>query len=222
MLNKENIQAVLFDMDGTLTDTELLGIETMRAALDERGVKISEIEWILFDKVWRRDGTDVTTEEFIHQILQSYKPDANEAEFTKKFYERYERAIIQANLLPGATELLKYLKGQYKLALVTASKQSQAQAILKQHKWQNTFDAVVSQDEYKINKPDPASFLMAAERLGVSPEFCVVVEDSKNGSRAGKNASAYVFGVRAGNKHLQDLSAADEIVDTLNDLVGKL
>jgi HAD superfamily hydrolase (TIGR01509 family) len=222
MLNKETVRAVLFDMDGTLTDTEPLGIEALRVTLDEFDVHINEDEWSLFDQVWRRDGTDVSAEEFIYQILQNYRPTADVAEFTKTFYERYEQAIVQADILPGASELLHHLKGKYKLALVTASKQSQAQSILKQHGWQEAFDVVVSQDEFIIKKPDPASFLMAADKLGISPEHCVVVEDSKNGCKAGKSSGAYVFGVRAGNKHSQDLSAADEIVDTLNDIVEKL
>ncbi|QQR82828.1 HAD family phosphatase [Candidatus Campbellbacteria bacterium] len=221
MFKKENIKAVLFDMDGTLTNTEPLGIEVMKTCLGEIGVQISEEEWVLFDKVWRRDGTEMTTEEFIHQILGSYASNTNEEEFTKSFYDSYEGAIIRASLLPGAKELLGKLKGKYLTALVTASNQSQTQKVLKEHDWQDAFTAVVTQDEYKTKKPDPASFLMAANRLGVSPESCVVIEDSKNGSRAGKNAGMYVIGVRAGNEHPQDLSAADMIVETLIELHEK-
>lgn len=86
---------------------------------------------------------------------------------------------------------------------------------------QTSSDAVVTQDEYKIKKPDPASFLMAAQKLGVEPAACVVIEDSKNGVIAGKNAGMYVFGVRAGNRHPQDISSAHEIVESLSDLVGR-
>jgi HAD superfamily hydrolase (TIGR01509 family) len=218
MLEKEKIRAVLFDMDGTLTDTEPSGIEAMKASLDTIGIEITEEEWVLFDKVWRRDGTEVTTEEFIHQIFETYKPKADERVFTDNFYKKYEETIIKAPSLPGAQSLLEKLKGRYSLAVVTASTRSQALAVLKKHAWQNIFDSVVTQDEYKIKKPNPASFLMGAERLGVLPEYCVVVEDSKNGSRAGKNAGMYVIGVRAGNGHPQDLSAADIIVDTLDDV----
>ena len=60
--------------------------------------------------------------------------------------------------------------------------------------------------------------LLPAENLKVLPEECIVIEDSKNGVLAGKNVNMYVIGVRAGNKNPQDISKADEIVDTLSDI----
>jgi HAD superfamily hydrolase (TIGR01509 family) len=79
------------------------------------------------------------------------------------------------------------------LALVTASTKLQALAIIRKNKWENIFDVVLGYDEYKIKKPNPTSFLMAAERLNILPENCIVIEDSKNGTKAGKNAGMYVI-----------------------------
>lgn len=216
------IKAILFDMDGTLTNTEPLGIKTLRHICEKLEIQLTRDEWELFDKVWRRDGTDIEFEEFMNQILTKYAPSTNSREVIEKYFTAYEDEIVRADLLPGVQELLTSIKGRYKLAVVTASTQSQAQAILKEHRWEEVFDAVVSQDEYKIKKPDPASFLLAAEKLCVEPSECTVIEDSKNGSQSGKNAGMYVIGVRAGNKHPQDLAAADEVVETMRELVGRL
>lgn len=218
MKDMKKIKAILFDMDGTLIDTEPLGIETLRYLLGDNGIIISDEDWILFDKVWRRDGTDITAEEFFAKILKEYKINIKDSDFIKSFYETYEQLIIKAKPLPGAEKLLKNLHGKYKLALVTASTKSQALAIVGQNRWNDLFDTIVSYEEYKIKKPNPTSFLMAAENLKVYPEECIVIEDSKNGVLAGKNANMYVVGVRAGNKSPQDISRADEIVETLNDI----
>ncbi len=211
------IKAVLFDMDGTLVDTEPCGLKALKDTLSQFDLTIRQEEWTLFDKVWRRDGTDITEDVFFSDYVIKTSGNINQKNFEKVFYKIYEENIIKADPLPGANQLLKRLKGQYRLAIVTASTQAQAQAVLKQHVWGDIFDAVISFDQYQIKKPDPISYLMAAEKLAVLPDECMVVEDSKNGALAGKNAGMYVVGVRAGNKVQIDLSAANKIIQTLNE-----
>lgn len=218
MKDIKKIKAILFDMDGTLIDTEPLGIEALNHLLMDNKVVLTEEELTLFDKIWRRDGTDITAEKFFANILEKYKINIKESNFIESFYEIYEQLIIEAKLLPGADKLLKELHGKHKLALVTASTRLQAMAIIKQNGWEDIFDTIVSYEEYKIKKPNPASFLTAAKNLEVLPEECIVVEDSKNGVLAGKNANMYVIGIRAGNRSTQDISSADEIVETLSDI----
>lgn len=218
MKDINKIKAVLFDMDGTLVDTEPVGSETMRSFLSKNNVVINADEWELFDKVWRRDGTKITFEEFIADIFKKYLNIFSVDEYISNFYRDYENNILLAKPLPGAHEILRYLKNKYKLALVTASTTSQAKLILKNNNWESIFDIVISHDDFVKSKPNPESFLTTVNRLGVIPEQCVVIEDSKNGALAGKNAAMLVVGVRAGNKHEQDLSVCDIIVNTLNDI----
>lgn len=222
MIDKNKIKAVLFDMDGTLTDTEPVGQQVMQSMLSDAGITLTEDEWELFDKVWRRDGTEMSFEEFAKQIAESHNMNQGPEPFCNRFFEEYEKAIAEAPDLPGTTKLLKKIKGKYSIGLVTASTRTQAEAILQKHGWTEYFDAVVTQDEYKVKKPDPAGYLMAAQRLNAAPAECVVIEDSKNGALSGKNASMYVVGVRAGNKHPQDLSAADRVIETLREAQGIL
>lgn len=211
-------KAVLFDMDGTLTDTEPVGMQVLLEMLKSLGVELSEDEITLFDKVWRRDGTDMEFEEFIERLTAKY-PSIESEPFIEQFFINYESAITVADKLPGVDELLHDAKSRgYLLAIVTASNDSQAQAVVKKHGWENIFDLVLTQDSFKTKKPSPACYLMAAERLRVEPKECIVVEDSKNGAQAGKNAGMYVIGVRAGNKHAQDLSTANQLVERLSDI----
>jgi len=212
----EGIEAVLFDMDGTLVDTEPVGSETMRGFLGKNNIAIGEKDWELFDKIWRRDGTTVTLEEFVTDVFSRYSTISDIKERISDFYRDYENNILFAKPLPGAHEVLPYLKERYQLALVTASTTSQVKLILERNGWEGIFDAVVSHDDFKRSKPDPESFVVAAGKLGVPQKRCVVVEDSKNGALAGKSAGMVVVGVRAGNEREQNLSAASVVIDTLD------
>ncbi len=205
-------------MDGTLVDTEPAGLEVMRDFLAKRNIILTEDEWILFDKVWRRDGTDIRFEQFLSNILLKYSPAADIRKETENFYRDYEMAILVASQLPGADELLHKFKNKFKVALVTASTASQARAVLENNSWGKVFDLVISHDDFEKSKPDPESYLTACAKLGLGPNQCFVVEDSKNGVLAGKNAGMFVIGVRAGNKHPQDITKADLIVNTLKDI----
>ncbi len=218
MIDVTKIEAVLFDMDGTLVDTEPVGPETMRSFLDKNNVVMDKNDWGLFDKVWRRDGTKITFEEFVTNILKKYSNIVEIDKCISDFYHDYENNILLAKPLMGTHEALLYLKSKYKLALVTASTASQAKLILKNNNWEHLFDVVISHDDFIKSKPDPESFLATANKLTTSPEKCAVVEDSRNGSLAGKNAGMVVVGVRAGNEYEQDLSIADVVIDTLNDI----
>lgn len=219
-IQKNKIKAFLFDMDGTLTDTEPCGPKVMQQSLAKVGIQPNQEEVDLFDRVWRRDGTDMTDDEFFKQILTKYLTDSPDIDtFMEGFYKEYEQAITTAPELTGASDLLQSLHHDgFKIGLVTASTREQALAVLEAHGWEDYFDVVVTQDEFKIKKPDPAGYLLAAEKLGATPEECVVVEDSKNGSLSGKNAGMYVIGVLKGNEHPQDLSATSVVVETLSDI----
>lgn len=212
------IKAILFDMDGTLVDTEPVGPAVMRNFFSKHSINITDDEWQLFDKVWRRDGAKMTFEEYMTDVFKRYSPNVDIDKIIEEFYTDYEGAISFAKQLPGADKLLKSLRNKFKIALVTASTDFQAKEVLENNKWTSLFDLVVSHDDFEKSKPNPESFLTACSKLGLKPTECIVIEDSKNGVLAGKNAGMFVIGVRAGNKHPQDISKANLIVETLEDI----
>jgi len=216
-MDLSKIKAILFDMDGTLTDTEPEGIKTLLNLSRNHRLELHDAQLSLFDKVWRRDGTDMEFEEYMNELAHLNNIE-NVESLIGEFFEKYESAIISAPILPGVQEFLNLAKNKFKLAVVTASTDKQAQAVIRQHGWESVFNLVLTQDTYKHKKPDSTCYLMAAELLNVSPEECLVVEDSKNGALSGKSAGMYVIGVLAGNEHPQDLSAANRIMTDLSQL----
>jgi len=215
-----NAKFLLFDMDGTLVDTEPVGPQNFVDQLQKYGIKPTNEERELFTKIWRRDGTDIKQDDWLPEIARKYGINRTPEEYLKEFYAMYVEAIIAAPTLSGVDDFLQKLKasGTYKTALVTASKRHQVEAIIARHGWQDIFNVLVTSEDFTKHKPDPQPFLVGIEKLGASPEQCVVFEDSKNGSLAGSAAGCYVIGLRAGNSQQQDLSSADQIVRGFEDI----
>ena len=215
----KNKSAYLFDMDGTLVDKEPIGPLVFETHFAEYGKRLSSDEKELFLKVWRRDGTDMKEGVYIEQLRQKYAINEEPTTFLYQFFDKYKRAIVSASPLPGVDRFLRQVHAEgIKLAIVTSSKRGQAVAILNFHGWTELFDLIVSEEDITKFKPDPEPFLVAVQKLGLSSQDCVVFEDAKNGVVAAKAASIYVIGLRAGNDVEQDLSAANLIVQSFEDI----
>lgn len=181
------IQAVLFDMDGTVFDTE--GI---------------------YRRCWFRAAKDVGFEEDIDLFLQRVC-GLNQADMTALVYRVYGDDVpfetlwgrwlecvdeeMARGVLPfkaGAPDILFALKERgIKIALVTSSGQKTVARYLQMSNLEGVFDVIVTGNQVTHGKPHPEIFLTAANKLGIAPEACIVVEDSPNGVRAGHAAGMY-------------------------------
>ena len=118
----------------------------------------------------------------------------------------------------GAYELLRHLKKKnYKLALATSASKERMEKQLKKADFTNLFDEVVCRDEVKETKPNPEIFLKAAEKLGIEPKECIVIEDSLAGVKAAYKGNMVPI-------HVVDLKEADKEINqycykSFNDLV---
>jgi beta-phosphoglucomutase-like phosphatase (HAD superfamily) len=101
---------------------------------------------------------------------------------------------------------------------VTGSSRREAQQMLALLGLADAFSVVVAAEDVPRSKPHPDGYLQAARALGVEPARCLVIEDSAAGIAAGRAAGCTVVGVRAGNFHGQDQSAAHLVIDTLEHL----
>jgi len=210
----------LFDMDGTLVDTEPVGPKVFKDLFNDNGVSLTDDEKELFVKIWRRDGTDINEDDYLGDLAIKYKISQSVTEFIEEFYRRYKQTIINADELPGTSNFLASAKNHGKrLALITSSKRDQAQAVLEFHKWNRYFDCIVAEEDITKFKPDPEPFLIAMDKLSATASECIVFEDAKNGAIAGHAASAFVIGLRAGNEKQQDLGSADQVVESFSDLL---
>ncbi len=201
------IKAVLFDMDGLLVDTETLGIQVAVKICKELGINLTPEE--------QKSFIGVTDEKFYRELFKKRNLDYNVQEVREKHFGLYE-TLLNTNLKPfvGARGLPQQLRLQgYKVALVSGSTAKQIDIIMKQLGIKGQFEVIISFEDITHSKPDPESYLLAAQKLGVLPEDCVVLEDAEAGVRAAKAAGMRVIGVT--NNGGQDLSLADILVNNL-------
>ena len=182
------MSAILFDMDGTLIDSEPLWLEAEIEIMEELGCN-----WDQQDQINCLGGPIDKTENYMQERSNNIKPFGY---FTEKLDDVMEKKLsTKLNLIPNALEIINDCKrSELKIALVTASSGRLMKAVLKRFPV-GIFDAVVSYDDVKRSKPDPEPYLLAAKTLGVDITNCVVLEDSLTGVQSGLSAGAQVIGI---------------------------
>jgi HAD superfamily hydrolase (TIGR01509 family) len=209
-------RAVLFDLDGTLVDTERENVESVVLAARRYKVELGEdIRRFIVGHSWneiharirRECGLDVEMDVLIAAAVEEKR-----ALFANKGYQG----------LPGALALVRRLHKRAGLAVVSGSSCVEVRETIEGLGLTECFDHLLGAEAYGRGKPDPEPYLTAMRLLGVGPEACVVVEDSEPGIRAGKAAGAAVIAVRHANFLGYDQSAANVIVDTLEQISDEL
>ena len=179
-------QAVIFDMDGVLTDSESLGVRVIRQAGSEMGYDIPE-ELVL--------STLGRTFDDSRQLYLRVFPDMD----VRALFDRFGEMMIslaregRVPLKPGVHEILDTLDAlDIRRAVASSSGPNAINAYLAGAGILDRFDAVVSGRDCRRSKPAPDIFLLAAERLQADPSRCLVIEDSPSGVRAGRAAGMTV------------------------------
>lgn len=177
--------AVIFDLDGTLIDTESVAITTGVQALARVGLPDGQ------DLLHRLIGKDIPT---CAAILHREHPEIDHDLFHRHWREAFDAQIESSlRLKPGVTELLERLP--LPRALCTSSSREAAHHKLGLAGLKDAFAHVVTLDDVRAAKPHPEPYLLTAERLGVSPARCVVFEDSETGAASAKAAGCHVVQV---------------------------
>lgn len=175
-------EAVVFDMDGLLFDTETLYQEAAGLAAAEGGHDVSSgIIFRLVGLPWRR-GRELLVEHF----GAAFPAEDFEAAWLRHFWLIAETRLA---LKPGVVELLDALDAlELPRAIATSSSHRTVQHHLAAHGLADRFQAIVGDGDYATGKPAPDPFLTAAARLGVVPKACLALEDSHNGVRSASAA----------------------------------
>ena len=210
------MSAILFDMDGTLIDSEPLWLKAEIEVMAEVGC-----HWDEQDQINCLGGPAERTERYMQERSQNIKPYGY---FINRLHEvMRERITNELDLIPNALSLLKECKDAgIKTALVTASSRDLMTIVLKRFP-PGTFDVIVSGDDVEKSKPDPAPYLLAAKQLSVDILKCLVLEDSLTGVQSGLSSGAKVIGIphlvqMSEHPNLRVISSLDEI--TLSDILG--
>jgi beta-phosphoglucomutase len=202
----KELRAMIFDLDGVITDTAEYHYLAWKQLAEELGIP--------FDREFNEQLKGVSRMESLEKILargnrqNAYTPEEKERLATKKneHYKQLIGRITPADLLPGIPEFLKEVKGAgVKIALASASKN--APFVIERLQIGHYFDAMVDAATIKNSKPHPEIFLRAGELLSVDPSECVGVEDAEAGIEAIKRAGMFAVGVGTPEAmHQADLS----------------
>ncbi len=207
------IQAFIFDMDGVIIDSEPLHFSADKMLLQEFGVTITDEELHAYVGTTDRLMWSELKEKYNLQL------SLDELLARQKQYKRQVFTGRELQPVKGINELLGDLKKKgIPTGLASSSARDFIELILQKLKIRAYFQAVVSGEEVENSKPAPDIFLQAAKLLNAAPANCVVLEDSEHGVKAAKAAGMKCIAYRNPSSGRQDLSAADKIVTTLENL----
>jgi len=200
------IRAVIFDMDGVIVDSEPRHERACFEVLREIGCDKPDLRFAGY--IGRSD------QELWLDFVARHKPSQTVAELVGMKRRRMVEIIRREQpLFDGLPELVERLAARYVLGLASGSERPVVEAVLELRSLARFFSAVVSDLDVKHGKPAPDIFLRAAELLGVAPEACCAIEDSKPGVAAGLAAGMQVIAIT--NTHpARELRHATRVVQT--------
>jgi len=207
---------VLFDLDGTLVDTERENVESVVLAARRWNVELdADMRAFIVGHSWNE----------IHaRMRREYDLDVEMDVLIAAAVE--EKRVLFASsgyqALPGALALVRRLRPRVGLAVVSGSSRIEVRETIAGIGLAEYFDYLLGAEDYGQGKPHPEPYQTAMRLLAVTPKGSIVIEDAEPGILAGKAAGAKVIAVRRANFMGYDQSAADVMVDTLEQITDDL
>jgi HAD superfamily hydrolase (TIGR01509 family) len=208
-----SIEAVVFDLDGVLIQSEEVWDEVREAFVRDRGGRYDgEVQRAMMGM------SSVEWSRYLHETAGvPDEPDAINAEVVRRMLAAYESHLP---LIDGAVEAVRRLQPEFTLGVASSSNRPLIDAVLDVAGIADAFTATVSSEEVARGKPAPDVYLEAARRLGVEPARCAAVEDSHGGIRSAKAARMRVLAIPNPTYPPDDdaLGLADVVLPALRDL----
>ena len=207
------IQAVVFDLDGVLLQSEEVWDAVRERYVRERGGR--------YDEEVQRAMMGMSAPEWSRYLHEEAgvpdTPDAINRGVVERMLEAYRHELP---LLPGAVEAVRRAAAAFPLALASSSNREVFEEVLDLARLTDCFRATVSSEEVERGKPAPDVYLQAARRLGVAPELCAAVEDSHSGIRSAKAAGMRVVAIPNASYPPDEeaLALADLVLTSLDQL----
>jgi HAD superfamily hydrolase (TIGR01509 family) len=203
------IEAVLWDLDGVLADTASFHFEAWRELFAGEGKEISEEEF--------RRTFGLRNNAILRDVLGDLSPQ-KAAELSRRKEEIF-RAKIAGRItpIPGVITLLQRLRqARKRMAVISSAPRQNVETMLHGLEIEDTFEVIIAEEDASRGKPDPQGYLLAAQRLGIKPSECVVIEDAPGGVEAAKRAGMRCLGLAA-ERAPETLSEADLVVRSLEE-----
>ena len=203
------IQALIFDLDGTLANTEMLHFKAWREALLQNGVGEFSLENFL-------SYVGTSNEKVANDYIQSDGIEKSQKELITQKQTLYMDLIPEVELCTGTREILERFHGKMSLAVASSSHEKEIRAILETHDLISYFPVILGGDMVQKRKPDPEIYLKAQTLLGKSPAECAAFEDSGPGLNAAKNAGMKAIAVPNEFTKEHDFTRADSVVTSFD------
>lgn len=211
------IEAVVFDLDGVLIQTEEIWDEVRETFARERGGR--------YDEAAQRAMMGMSSREwsrYMHEELGiADPPEEIDAEVVRRMQARYRERLP---LIDGGREAVERLAARWPLAIASSSNRPLIDAVLDASGLARYFRATVSSEEVPQGKPAPDVYLEAAWRLGIDPRACAAIEDSHSGIRSARAAGMRVLAVPNPSFPPGDdaLGEADVVLRSLDELTPEV
>lgn len=209
-VNNMDIEAILFDFDGTLVDSEVLHYLSWMKVLAPYGVHYDEHHFCdLFSGVPSLEAAEVI------RLEHSLPLSAFELTEQKNLFFVETAQTHTPTLMPHARDVLNRLSKQFRLALVTGSSRAEAFPVLDYYELKSFFEVIVCKDDVVAPKPAPEPYLKAMAALGISASQGIAIEDSATGLKAAINAGLRTLVIPHQHSQKQDFSGAWQRLDNL-------
>ncbi|MFO7881151.1 MAG: HAD family phosphatase [Kosmotogaceae bacterium] len=205
------IEAVIFDMDGVMIDSEWIYKKACQNVLKKYGKEATED---LFKAQMGR-SMEEAQQIIVEMTGLDVEPEKIGTEYTIE-YLRLSEELLKPN--PGLYKLINSLRDKVLLAVASSTEQSVVEKILKKFEIKKDFSAITGGDKVKHSKPYPEIYNVTARKLGVQPAKCIVIEDSPAGIDSAKNAGMTVLALKTKHNKNMVLSKADKQFDSLGNI----
>lgn len=210
------LQAIVFDMDGLMVDSEPLAHEAWNDVLREYGQRLDDVNYSRIVGL-RLDATA----QFLKQMYELPVSPA-------KLGEAKERRLTEIRArgvppMPGLGRLVSEIEArQLPWAVATSSPRATAEENLQQLGLLPLCQVIAGGDEVRHGKPSPEIYLLAAERLGIAPDLCLALEDSVPGLTAARSAGMVTVAIPGGHGQAQEFEEANFVFSSLDIVATQL
>ncbi len=211
------MEAVIFDLDGVIVDSEHVWDEVREQLARERGGR-----WHARAQADMMGMSSVEWSRYMHDVIGlAESPEEIDREVVERMLARYRTELP---LIDGAVAAVERLAEDFRLAVASSANRPLIEAVLQSANLEHLFEVTVSSEEVERGKPAPDVYLEAARRLGVPPVRCAAVEDSGNGLRAARAAGMHVVAIpnRRYPPPADSLALADVTLASISSLTAEV